>query len=131
MSSELEKPSEMLSDRRKRFPFGLEDGWTDSEGDDETLVPKKKRLCLSLKSQSLTQRIYPAQLARLLTAKGTTRLRCQKRSDCLYRSLLFGTGVSSSPSPSGAFFFALVNLVAQGRCVMLDHGFLDMARPLY
>ena len=49
MSSELEKPSERLSDRRKWFPLGLGDGWTDSEGDDETPVPKKKRLSLSLK----------------------------------------------------------------------------------
>ena len=51
MYSELEKPrcSERLSDRRKRFPLGLGDGWTDSEGDDETPVPTKKRLSLSLK----------------------------------------------------------------------------------
>ena len=50
MSSELEKPSERLSDRQKRFPLGLGDGWSDSEGDDETPVPKKKRLSLSLKT---------------------------------------------------------------------------------
>ena len=49
MFSELEKPSERLSDRRKRFPLGLGDGWTDSEGDDETPVPKKKRLSILLK----------------------------------------------------------------------------------
>ena len=49
MSSELEKPSERLSDHRKRFPLGLGDSWTDSEGDDETPVLKKKRLSLSLK----------------------------------------------------------------------------------
>ena len=46
MSSELKKSSERLSDCRKRFPLGLGDGWTDSEGDDETPVPKKKRLSL-------------------------------------------------------------------------------------
>ena len=47
MFSELEKPSERLSICRKRFPLGLGDDWTDSEGDDETPVPK--RLSLSLK----------------------------------------------------------------------------------
>ena len=44
--------SERLSDRRKRFPLGLGDGWTDSEGDDESLVPKKKRLSLSPRSNA-------------------------------------------------------------------------------
>ena len=43
---------ERLSNSRKRFPLGLEDGRTDSEGDDETPVPKKKRLSLSLKKRS-------------------------------------------------------------------------------
>ena len=43
---------ERLSNSRKRFPLGLEDGWTDSEGDDETPVPKKKRLSLLLKKWS-------------------------------------------------------------------------------
>ena len=54
MSAELEKActsGERRSDRRKRFPLGLGDGWTDSEGDGDnetvTQVPKKKRLCLS------------------------------------------------------------------------------------
>ena len=54
MSAELEKActsGERQSDRRKRFPLGLGDGWTDSEGDGDnetvTQVPKKKRLCLS------------------------------------------------------------------------------------
>ena len=44
--------SEWLSDHRKRLPLGLEDGWIDSKGDDETPVLKKKRLSLSLKKRS-------------------------------------------------------------------------------
>ena len=57
MSAELKKACERRSDRRKRFPLGLGDGWTDSEGDGDnetvTQVPKKTRVCLSLnKKQS-------------------------------------------------------------------------------
>ena len=47
MFSGLEKPSERLSNCQKQFPLGLGDDWTDSEGDNKTLVPK--RLSLSLK----------------------------------------------------------------------------------
>ena len=50
--SEKASTSERLSNSRKRFPLGLEDGRTDSEGDDETPVPKKKRLSLLLKKRS-------------------------------------------------------------------------------
>ena len=67
---------------------------------------------------NVTHLLCATKLARrrmLVTVKGTTRLRCQKRSDCL-------SGVSSSPSLSGAFSFSLV---AQGRCVALDLGFLS------
>ena len=41
--------SKQLSDHRKRLPLGLDDGWIDSRGDDETPFLKKKRLLLSLK----------------------------------------------------------------------------------
>ena len=55
--------SEWLSDRRKRLPLGLEDGWIDSKGDDKTPVLKKKRLSLSLKKRSILES-DSAQLAR-------------------------------------------------------------------
>ena len=51
-ASTSDSTCERLSNSRKQFPLGLEDGWTDSEGDDETPVPKKKRLSLSLKKRS-------------------------------------------------------------------------------
>ena len=46
---------------RKRFPLGLEEGWTDSEEDSvsETPVPKKKRLSLSLKKRSKSDAALP------------------------------------------------------------------------
>ena len=53
---------------RKRFPLGLEEGWTDSEEDSvsETPVPKKKRLSLSLKKRSKSDAALPAQLRRMV-----------------------------------------------------------------
>ena len=46
---------------RKRFPLGLEEGWTDSEEDSvsETPVPKKKRLSLPLKKRSKSDAALP------------------------------------------------------------------------
>ena len=48
MSAELEKActsGERRSDRQKRFPLGLGDGWTDSEGDgdNETVTQVAKK----------------------------------------------------------------------------------------